>query len=202
MTIVEVEPRVLWIHSPLLPNRELQQKIDDLGSVRYLVAPNKIHSLGVQPWRERYPLAEVWVSPEFNERHPEIHAENSLLQNVNPQWADEIDYMCFEGSSFLDEVVFFHKRSRTLILTDLIQRHEAERESWFWRIVKRAGGVLGASGGTAYDLRFSFKNKEAAKASALSVLEWDFDRVVISHGMCITEDAHPYVEKAFEWAIK
>ena len=202
MTVVEVEPKSLWIHSPVLPNVDFQREIDAIGTVRYIIAPNKIHSLGVSPWKERCPSAEVWVSPRFHERHPEAHVERFIHPNASPRWADEIDYLCFEGSSFLDEVVFFHKRSRTLILTDLIQRHDPDRESWFWRFVKRTAGVLGPSGGTARDLRLTFRDRNAAKASAKSLLEWNFDRVVISHGICITEDPHRYVENAFQWALK
>lgn len=202
MTIVELEPGALWVHSPLVPIPEVHEAVDALGTVKFIVAPNKIHSLGVGPWKQRYPLADVWVSPRFPERHPGAPFDH-VIGTVPPQvWGGQIDTLCFGGSRFLDEVVFYHSRSGTLILTDLIQRHDPAGESWFWRFVKRTVGVLGPSGGTAADLRNTFSDRIAARESAEALLRWNFDRVAISHGMCITEDAHRTVEEAFDWALR
>ena len=202
MTIVELEPGSLWVHSPLKPNPEVQEAVEALGEVKFIVAPNKIHSLGVGPWKEQYPSADVWVSPRFRERHPDAPVEHVIGTDAPQAWGDQIDVLCFGGSRFLDEVAFYHRHSGTLILTDLIQRHDPTGESWFWRFVKRTVGVLGPSGGTAKDLRSTFGDLNAARASAKALLRWDFDRVVIAHGMCITEDAYRTVEKAFDWALK
>lgn len=201
MTLVELEPGHLWVHSPIAPTPELIAAVDALGTVDFLVAPNKIHSLGVATWKERYPAAEVWGSPRFRERHPDAAVDHVLGASAPHAWANQIDALCFRGSSFLDEVVFFHRRSGTLILTDLIQRHDPSRETRFWRIVKQAVGVLGPFGGTALDLRSTFGDRVAARASAEALLRWDFDRVSIAHGQCITEDARHTVERAFAWAL-
>ena len=94
-------------------------------------------------------------------------------------------------------MVFLHRSSKTLILTDLIQRHDPRLDSWLWRRVKRAVGVLGEGGGVARDLRLTFSDRVAARESVATILGWDFDRVVLSHGFCMTENAHRVVERAF-----
>ena len=144
----------------------------------------------------------MWVSPRFGERHPDLPVDHVIGPHAEQAWGGEIATQYFAGSRFLDEVVFYHRRSRTLILTDLIQRHDPAGESWFWRCVKRAVGVLGSTGGTAKDLRATFADLAAARASAQAILRWDFDRVVIAHGLCITEDARRVVEQAFAWALE
>ena len=202
MTIVELEPGALWVHSPIIAAPESYAAVEALGAVKFIVAPNKIHSLGIAPWKQRYPAAQVWVSPRFCERHPQAPVDGVLEGEAPRAWGGQIDLLCFAGSSWFDEVVFFHRRSRTLILTDLIQRHDPVRESWFWRVVKGGAGVLGPDGGTARDLRATFGDRAAARASAEALLRWDFDRVVIAHGMCITEDARATVERAFAWALR
>lgn len=201
MTIVELEPGSLWVHSPIDPTAEIQEAVNALGDVKAIIAPNRIHSLGVEPWKRLYPLAEVWVSPRFQERHPDIPIDHVIGQEPPLAWKGEIDILPFQGSSFLDEVVFFHGRSGTLIITDLIQRHDPFEETRFWRLVKGAVGVLGSAGGTARDLLSTFNDRVSARESAEALLQWDFDRVVISHGMCITKDAHRVVEDAFQWAL-
>ena len=147
MTIVELEPGSLWVHSPVVGSFA-EAAVEALGTVTHIVAPNKIHSIGVEPWKARYPSAEVWVSPRFLERHPSAPVDHVIGEAV-PSWSDQIETLCFDGSDFFDEVVFFHKPSRSLILTDLIQRHDPDDESAFWRFVKGKVGVLGTSGGTA-----------------------------------------------------
>lgn len=201
MTIVELKSNALWVHSPIQPDEKLHEAIGSLGDVKYFVAPNRIHSLGIEAWKHRYPSAEVWVSPQFRGRHPGIHVDSVIGGDRQMPWHDEIETLCFEGSNYLDEVVFFHKRSGTLILTDLIQRHDPDGESWFWRAMKGAAGVLGSSGGVARDLRSTFHDRDAARASAESLLDWHFDRVVISHGTCITNDARSAVKQAFQWML-
>lgn len=201
MTIIEFEPRKLWVHSPVVPTPELYKAVESLGTVRHLVAPNKIHSEGIAPWKTRYPSAEVWVSPGFPERHPNIAADHVIGQRTPDAWGADIESLTFHGSSFLDEIVCYHRPSQTLILTDLIQRHDPAGESWFWRAVKKAVGVLGTSGGTARDLRMTFRDRDAARLSAKALLRWDFKRVVIAHGMCITSDAHRLVAARLDWAL-
>ena len=41
----------------------------------------------------------------------------------NPDWADDFDQLAFKGNPLIEEVLFFHKESRTVILDDLIQIH-------------------------------------------------------------------------------
>lgn len=105
MTIVELSPGVLWIHSPFEPIPEVQATVEALGSVKFIVAPNKIHSLGVMPWKQRYPSAAVCVSPRFRERHPSLPVDHVIEPDAPQAWDDQIESLCFAGSSFLDEVV-------------------------------------------------------------------------------------------------
>ena len=202
MTIVRLASGGLWVHSPIEPSEAVRAAVDALGPVEYIVAPNKIHSLGISPWHEHYPTAEIWVSPRFGERHKDIHVDRVLTSSPPEAWSADIDQHVFGGSSIVDEVVFLHRPSKTLIITDLVQRHDPTRESWLWRQVKRAAGILGESGGTARDLRATYRDRTAARQSAQEILSWPFDRVIISHGLCITEHAHAHLEQAFRWATK
>ncbi len=187
------------MHSPVVPDDLLFETVDTLGPVEYLIAPNKIHSLGVTPWKERYPRAEVWLSPDFNKRHPNIRGDAVFGVGAANRWTDEIDFHVFEGSSFLDEVVFFHKASRSLLVTDLIQKHDPGAQSWFWWLVKRIVGVLGKDGGTGRDLRATFRDRAAARQSRDYILNWDFENLIVCHGQCLRGGAKASVQEAFSW---
>lgn len=188
----------LWVHSPVLPVPSLDGPLCELGPVKYLIAPNKIHSMGIKPWQEHWPEAQTWVSPRFNERHPDIPATRALSGAPPAPWSGVIDQHVFAGNSLLDEVVFLHKPSRTLIVTDLIQKHVAD-EPWYWRLLKRAAGIRGEKGGTARDIRACFRDREAARASRDHILGWDFDTLLLSHGLCLYSGARPEVVRALSW---
>lgn len=150
MTVVQLESGGLWLHSPVRPTPDRRLAVDRLGPVEHLVAPNKIHSLGIEPWQASYPSAKVWASPGFNKRHPGI-AVNALLTNdAEAPWRGEIDHCVIDGHAILDEVAFLHKPSKTLIVTDFIQKHDPAGASWFWCGVKHMAGIQGKHGGVPW----------------------------------------------------
>ena len=197
--VVKLSDGGLWVHSPVLPAVERCSELSAIGPVSYLVAPNKIHSLGIGTWQAQCPEARTWVSPGFPERHPDIDFDERLTDTPPSAWAAEIDQHVFSGHSFLDEVVFLHKPSRTLIITDLIQKHNDNNDAWYVRLLKRLAGIKGRAGGMARDIRAGFKDKRAARASRDLILGWDFDKLVISHGLCMHRAAKVDVERAWAW---
>ena len=199
MTVVRLESGGLWLHSPVRPTPERNRAVDQLGPVEHLVAPNKIHSLGIEPWKALCPSAKVWASPGFNKRHPGIAIDAVLTNAPEAPWSGEIDHCVIDGHAVLDEVAFLHKLSKTLIITDFIQKHEAAGESWFWRGVKHMAGVLGKDGTVPLDIKLSVRDKAAMRRSIEKILGWDFDNLIIAHGHCLQGGATEEVRRAFDW---
>ncbi|MEO1191603.1 MAG: DUF4336 domain-containing protein [Pseudomonadota bacterium] len=202
MTVVRLESGGLWIHSPVLPTPERQDTVKALGPVEHLVAPNKIHSLGIQPWKRLCPAATVWVSPAFSQRHPDLPADAVLSNDVDAPWRSEIDLRVIDGHRVLDEVAFLHKPSGTLILTDVIQKHDAKADSWIWRRIKAMAGILGPDGGSPLDFKLSVRDRAAMRASFQAILAWNFDKLIIAHGSCLQAGAKQEVSRVLEWITK
>jgi hypothetical protein len=100
MTVAQLTTGELWVHSPVVPAPEGQRAIDALGPVLHLVAPNRFHSLGVKPWKARYPSARVWVSPRFRQRHPELPADEGLKNGTPDAWRAELEAHHFTEARF------------------------------------------------------------------------------------------------------
>jgi hypothetical protein len=201
MTIVRLQSGELWLHSPVSPTPERCAAVEKLGVIKYLVAPNKIHSLGIQPWKERYPNTMIWVSPQFNDHHPDTKVDAILSNDVNAPWSDEIQHCMIAGHSYLDEVVFLHKASRTLIITDWIQKHDRAMQNWFWYMVKGMAGILDKDGGVPLDIQWTIDNFAAAQRSIDVIIHWNFDKLIISHGLCVYENAKAEVRRAFSFLL-
>lgn len=199
MTVVRLASGGLWLHSPVAPTPERRKIVEQLGPVDHLVAPNKIHSLGIGPWKALYASAKVWASPGFSKRHPDIAVEALLAEEFEAPWSQEIDHCVIEGHRVLDEVAFLHKPSRTLILTDFIQKHDAAYETWIWRGAKRMVGILGHQGGVPLDIKLSVRDRALMRRSVDAILSWDFENLIIAHGHCLSGGAKEDVRRAFDW---
>lgn len=199
MTIIKLSDDSLWVHSPITLNTGLRQQIDELGTVRNMVAPNMFHHLSLGDWSDKYPKANIWAAPGLEKKRKDLEFTGVLQDNPESLWKNDIDQCYFQGSFVLNEVVFLHKVSKTLILTDLIQNHDPEKDNWFWKLVKKMNGALAPNGGVPKDLKLTIRKKQLAGQSLDRILGWDFDKIIISHGLCIRENAKTRLTEIFSW---
>ena len=114
-------------------------------------------------------------------------------------WAGDIEQLIFQGSRFVEEVVFFHKASSTLILADLVIAFEPEHVRPHLRWLFALGGMT-SPGQTPRDLRATFWGREPrARASYQQMLGWQPRRAIFAHGRFYLDDATAQLERAFAW---
>ncbi|WP_426661832.1 DUF4336 domain-containing protein [Rhodanobacter aciditrophus] len=203
MTVARLADGGLWCHSPVAPDAALFAAIDALGPVRHLVSPNKLHYAHVAAWKRRYPDAVAWASPGVRERaaHQKIHVsfDADLGDRPEPAWAAELDQLRFRGSRVIEEVVFLHRASATLILADLIENFEAARLGTAMRWIARLGGVLDPDGKAPLDMRLTFRDRATARACLQRIMGWQPQRVILAHGRCYLDNAGAELRRAFRW---
>ncbi len=163
-----------------------------------------MHYAHIPAWKQAYPGAAAWASPGVERRMQAqgltFRFDASLGAAPPSAWAGEIDQMIFEGSSVLREVVFFHRKSQTLILTDLVQNHEPESLSVWARMLVSIGGALSPEGTTPLDLRLSFLgHKRTVMRNLERMRRWRPERIVISHGRWFSTDGQQTLERLFSW---
>lgn len=208
MTIVKLNDGSLWCHSPIEPTESLLKEINQIGEVKHLVSPNKIHYAYIGKWKKYYPKASAWASPGVEKRASSKNIDVSFdehLEDESPlEWSSEIDQLIFRGSSVVEEVVFFHKESHTLILTDLIENFETKRtKSRFWRRIYKLAGVADPDGKTPVDFRMTFTGrKDTARKSLNRILEWKPEKIIIAHGRWYQENGTEEFKRAFRWLEK
>ena len=194
----------LFIHSPVKPDQTLLQSLDKLGSVAHLISPNKLHYAFIGQWAKRYPNAVSWASPGVRERakkhNIDVKFDRDLTEEPDEAWAACIGQTIFGGGRFMDEVVFFHKASKTLILADLIENFETSRTSVFMRILARLGGVLDPDGKMPLDLRQTFRGRHHKACKAYKqMLDWRPEKIILSHGRWYEKDGVRELKRAFRW---
>jgi hypothetical protein len=106
----------------------------------------------------------------------------------------------FRGSRFLDEVVFFHQESRSLIVADLIENFEVERLDPAMAVVMRVLGATHPDGKANLSFRMTFAGRhELARASLTRLTAWAPERVILAHGRCYPTHGAAELRRSFRW---
>lgn len=199
MTLVRLADGDLWVHSPIRLDEGLRAEVEALGRVRHLVAPNKLHHLFLADWIGAFPGTRTYAPPGLARKRRDLRFDAELKDSPEPEWAPEIDQVIFRGSFALEEAVFFHRASRTLIVTDLIQKFPPESLSSFQRLIMRLDGMLGADGSTPREWRLSFWNRRAARDALRKAIAWNPERIVIAHGTWVESGGRESLERSLAW---
>lgn len=200
MVIMRLADGSLVLHSPIELTNKLQAAVEDLGQPRYLVSPNKLHHMFWAQWQITYPEALSYAPPGLAVKRPDLTFAGELGDTPEPEWAEEIDQLVFKGSHLMEEVVFFHKPSRTVIFGDMVENFDPESLSLVHRGVARLGHVLAPEGQTPLDFRQTFKGgRDQALESYRRLLAWQPTGVIMCHGVPVFEQAEQFIEHAFEW---
>jgi len=141
MTVIRLEAGGLLVYAPIAPTGEclalMQELVNQHGDVRYIILPTVSgleHKVFVGPFAQQFKQAQVYVSPSQwsypvtlplswlglpmgrTHRLPKTATETPFV--------DEFDYAILGpiglGIGPFEEVAFFHRRSRTVLVTDAV----------------------------------------------------------------------------------
>jgi hypothetical protein len=182
MTLVRLDDGEIWVWSPVELDAQLRSEVGALGPVRHLVSPNKIHHLFLGKWAQAWPEARLYASPGLAARRRDLTFYAELGDTPDPAWKGQIDQVLIGGSFVMNEVVFFHRRSATCLVCDLVQRHDPDSLSGWKGTLMRLDGLVGADGSTPREWRLTFLDRTRARAAARTALGWEPERLVIAHG--------------------
>ena len=144
-----------------------------------------------------YPDASFYAAPGLSEKRPDLPFDGVLGDEPEPGWDQDLEQAIFQGERLLREVVFYHQESRTLIITDLA--HSADWGSpLLTRLVMRLMGIYERPG-VPLHIRVGFRDKAAGRASLERVLCWDFDRIVLAHGLVVETGGKAVLREAYSF---
>nr|WP_245428884.1 DUF4336 domain-containing protein [Phyllobacterium phragmitis] len=205
MTVIRLGNDELFIHSPTPLVPSLKAEIDGIGRPRWIIGPNRIHYWWVPDWRDAFADADVYLAPRIEaQAKGRIDFGYTMLDRDNGYpWDAEIATLPIAGS-FMTEVEFFHRPSRTLILTDFIENFEPRKlDSWLMRWLTRFGGVQDPDGQMPRDMRLTFsKQKPQLRAAIETVIAWQPERIILAHGRWYEKNGADELRRAFRWVLE
>jgi hypothetical protein len=206
MTVIRFHNGELAVISPIQVNEETTEQLNQLGNVKYIIAPNLFHYLFLSNFKALYPQAKVYAVSGLKVKRPEISIDETLEDN-GENFLGELECLLFEGFKTLlpsgalplNEYVFFHAESQTLILTDTAFYFDESFPLTTKLVSKVMGGYR--------KLRPSFleqlatQEKEKVKQSVQKVLQWEFKRVIVAHGSIVEHEAKKQFKEGYEWFL-
>jgi hypothetical protein len=198
-TIVRLSDDALWVHSPCPPTEELCAALDRLGEVRWIVVPNRYHHLQAPATAARYPKALVVGPKSVEPRNPNVRLSMGADDPEYIGATPGLTPIPLAGVPFLDETVFFHAASGSLIAADMLMSACA-RDHWTWRISARIWGRY-EKNRTPPDVRVFTRASTAVAASLEQMRALPLQRILVAHSDPITEEPAQQLAEAWSFAV-
>ena len=198
LVVVRLPNGSLWIHSPIPWSAALRAEVDALGPVLHVVGPNRLHDECLREFQTEYPTAEFHAAPGLADQRMDIHFRHSPLgDEAHPDWASVMNQHLVRGMPRVNEVVFLHRPSRTLILADLAFNLGPEGPLWF-KLLMRLNGAWGRFAPSKF-CKSTMKDRAAVRSSIDHLLTWDFDRIIVGHGRNVEVNGKAVLKDAFRF---
>ena len=190
MTLMRLERGGLVVHSAIRLREEDWPRLEALGPVEVLVAPNRFHGSEAHHFQRRYPQARLFASPGCaREQRRLARLDGVLPADWPPELEREVACLELQGTRCgLHEQVFFQRASRTLVLTDAAFNLQ-DAPGGLTGLLLRWNRVERRFGPSRLFRRLFVGDVARARDSFARLLEWEPERVVVSHGEVVESDA-------------
>ncbi len=196
-TVVRLASGGLWLHSPIAIDDPTAAALAELGPVEHIVAPSLLHHLFAAAARERWPAATLHAPASLVSKQPKLAIDRPLAEDS--RWP-ELAIVQIAGAPSIDEHIFVHRPSGTLIVTDLLFNVHEVAGVMSPLILRMVGAWRKLAQSRVW--RSAVKDRGAAKASVERLRTLDFGRLVPAHGEVVEgSDTHERVRAALHWML-
>ena len=203
MTVIRLNNRELAVISPIQIENETCLELNKLGTVSHIIAPNLYHYLFASAFKNLYPKALFWATSGLEVKKSELLIDRTINNNTD-SFLNDLQCLLFDGFrtlglsgvDSLNEWVFFHPQSRTLILTDTAFHFDNS----FPLITQFAARVIGGYKSLSPSLleKVATTEKAKVKLAVQKILDWDFGRVIMAHGSIIESQGKQKFKAGYE----
>jgi hypothetical protein len=191
VSLLRLRDRRVVIHSSAPFTAEDIAAIRRFGEPAWLVDATLMHDTFAKKGRAAFPDLP-YLAPNGFKKASGIPIES--LDSPPSDWKDEIDVLKIDGNR-MNEHALFHRHSATLVVADLFFSFPMEMRGWarfFVRHVMRLPRLFGIS----VFFRMTIGDRQAFERSMKTLLQWNFERLVVAHREPVEKEARAAVERA------
>jgi hypothetical protein len=171
----------LYIISPANFDTSTLEELKSQKKDIVIIAPNNFHNVHLKKMKEHFEHAS-FLGPKRSAKVSQVHLDS--IKDFN--FEEDLQTLFLEGHKALSETCFYHPNSKSLILTDLLFNTVHS--------MNLATRLTLTMAGTYHQLemsrlvRFTVGDKKLFKKSMQQLLKFDFNQVIVNHGVNITRD--------------
>lgn len=205
MTVIRLSSAGLLLHSPVRYSEDLRQELERIGPIKYLLAPNIGHWMFLRGWQRALPAVSTFAAPGLADRRQvqaaRVQIDREIDGETPPEWADDLDVVSVRAPMFC-EVELFDRRSRTLVLADLVQNLDPDQLSPPARLIAKLVGVRKPDGQAPIYLRLLLHlGGRSVGTAARRLLSYEPERVVFAHGDWFESHATERLRRSLRWLV-
>lgn len=184
MILIKVSSGVVLI-SPLPDLEKFLPLVNNFGEVTDIVAPSLFHHLGIKKAIENFPKAQLWGVKGIEKKCPGLSWK--FIDEKTWPYSLELSLHPLKGMPKVNEVDFFHKQSKSLIVTDLCFNFTNGKGFGYWFVFN----IFGTYKKFAISRLFlkMVQDQILFEDSIHKILELDFEKIIIPHGENVEEHA-------------
>lgn len=202
MTVIPLTNGGLLLHSPTRLDPASQEQFQKLGPIVAIVAPSWWHDLYLREYLNAYPDARLYGAPTLLRWNRSLRSAEFLRDWEPSLWKGEIDQIHVQGIGlFLDEIVFYHRPSRSLIVADLLF-NLSEKDAWITRALGSL--VIGPFPGCRFArlYRLAVTDRQRMRSAVERILDWNFEQIIVGHGAVVDKNGKEVFRREFRWLFR
>ena len=185
MTVIRLADGSLFSHSAVPLTGGQKAALDALGPLQHIVAPSAMHHLFVGKLARLYPQARIYGTQGVLSKRPDLPLLEPLPPDSEAPWAGELQCLRLDGIPMLDETLWLHPASGSLIATDVLQ-------CWQGPLSLPVRMYLGLTGGherltVPRTVRLLVRDRAAVRNWVKRVESWPVQRVILLHNSVIDD---------------
>jgi hypothetical protein len=202
MTVMRIRSGGLLVHNPFRLHEADLKKLKEMGTVVGILSPNIFHNSDTPWFSAQFPSAKVFCPLSQNRKMSKqgIERPRAFETEWPTEWTPDVLCISLPGLRWLDESVFIHHPSKSLILTDLAFNMQGEAKGFEKSIMKWNRAFQGFGPSRIFESVF-LKNRSQFSQGLRQILAEDFDRVIVNHGAIVESEARSVFERAFSSLI-
>lgn len=195
MTVLRLDEGLL-LNSPLPLTPERRAAVLALGKVAHLYAPNTFHHLWLGEWSREFPEARVHAPEALTKKRADLRVDRCHAPDAKP-FSEEVAEVPIAGFRLL-ETALVHRPSRTAIVTDLAHNVGRPTDAWT-KIYSKLAGFYDRVALSRVLRWTAFNDRAAARRSVDTLLESEFEGLVVGHGAPIATRGAELLEAAMHF---
>jgi hypothetical protein len=184
VSVIRLASGDVVVHSTAPFTADDKRRIAEIGPVKWIVDATRFHDSFADEGRTAFPEA-AYLAPDGFPGSSKFNIRS--LSNAPDEWRDELRVERLDGMPKVQEHVFLHVPSRTLIVGDFLFNFSQTASAWT-KFVARHVLRLEKLVGMSPFFRLMIRDRVAFRTSVDKIMAWDFDRVVVGHGEVVESD--------------